>query len=82
MRVERGRDRAEVVGDRVERKRGRGRRGVGRNVSLGGSVSVLSFDLCFCFCFCGGLGGEGREGIKGAENDVCAVEADELVCIG
>ena len=33
MRVERGKDRAEAVGDKMERKRGRGRRGVGRNVS-------------------------------------------------
>lgn len=34
IRIERGRDRAEVVGDKVERKRGMGRRGVGRNVSF------------------------------------------------
>lgn len=45
MRLERGKDRAEAVGDRVERKRGKGRRGEGRNVSLGflklwGDISV------------------------------------------
>lgn len=34
MRVERGKDRAEAVGDKRERKRGGGRRGEGRNVSL------------------------------------------------
>lgn len=44
LRIEKGKVRAEAVGDKLERRRGVGRRGGGRNVSL--------FFLVFLVCVC------------------------------
>lgn len=69
MRVERGKDRAEAVGDKMERKRGRGRRGVGRNVSWffsfwGGGLGWVGLGCVLLFCV-GWLGDEwGWKGLR------------------
>lgn len=80
VRVERGRGRAEAVGERVERKRGLGRRGEGRNVSFfGGEFSPYA--CCWVFLFGRGWGGGmGKESmVREGEGKVLWVESGWLI---
>lgn len=71
MRVERGKDRAEAVVDKTERKRRRGRRGEGRNVSL---LGFFLGGLCLLVMFIGLAG-------RRAEDVFLWVETDGYVCV-
>lgn len=51
IRVERGKDRAEVVGDKVERKMGKERRGGSGGRGVGRGVSLNPFFLLVLFLF-------------------------------
>ena len=66
IRLERGKERAESVGDKMERKKGLGKKGVGRGVS--GFLFSSHLSVCLSVCLRRGRReggdkcGEGKEG--------------------